>query len=272
MIAAEPRGYDLEQLDAFQDLLPALARGLDVRDVFQHLSAIASRIVPHDEANLALLTENPSQFRLHASTHDSVEAVGRGRGCPIRDADEPQVFDGARPSVYGRAGASGGHRRSNGWCVRGHSRRPIAFRLRPDSASAWLSCRGPLAPTAGEDARRAAAEQRASSDSSRELLRTVADVLDIRTVFPRLSEIANRMLPHDGLTMMFQDQNGHIVLEAASTDEFPALTRVVKTNTCTPDQGFTIIDDLRTAALPIAEPVDLRSVSWPLGIAHCLVW
>jgi hypothetical protein len=40
-------------LDAFHDLLPTLARALDVRDVFRHLSAVADRIVPHDEANLA---------------------------------------------------------------------------------------------------------------------------------------------------------------------------------------------------------------------------
>ena len=55
---AEPATADLNQLDAFHALLPALARALDVRDVFHHLSAIASRIVPHDEANVALLTDD----------------------------------------------------------------------------------------------------------------------------------------------------------------------------------------------------------------------
>ena len=34
---------------------------------------------------------------------------------------------------------------------------------------------------------------------SAELLRTIANVLDIRTVLPRLSEIAETMLPHDAL-------------------------------------------------------------------------
>ena len=33
---------------------------------------------------------------------------------------------------------------------------------------------------------------------------------------------------------------------------------MVKTNTSPPDQGFILIDDLRTAPLPIAEPVDVR--------------
>ena len=68
MIAAP--ATDLNQLDAFHALLPALAHALDVRDVFQHLSAVASQIVPHDEANLALLTEDGSQYRLYASTGD----------------------------------------------------------------------------------------------------------------------------------------------------------------------------------------------------------
>ena len=59
---------NLDQLDAFHALLPALAQALDVRDVFQQLSAVASRIVPHDEANLAITTEDESQYRLYAST------------------------------------------------------------------------------------------------------------------------------------------------------------------------------------------------------------
>src|SRR5205823_2450441 len=78
------------------------------------------------------------------------------------------------------------------------------------------------------------------------------------TVFPRVSEIANKMLPHDRLTLMFHDQNGHIAFEAASTDEFPDLTRLVKTSPSIPADGFIIIDDFRTAPLPIAEPADLR--------------
>src|SRR5437762_14350530 len=93
MINAELTGYDVEQLNAFHDLLPALARGLDVRDIFKHLSAAASRIVKHDEANLALVTEDGSQFRLYASTCDGApELVSRGKTHPIGDADEPQLF------------------------------------------------------------------------------------------------------------------------------------------------------------------------------------
>jgi hypothetical protein len=35
---AEPVTVDLTQLDAFHDLLPALAGSLDIRDVFQRLA------------------------------------------------------------------------------------------------------------------------------------------------------------------------------------------------------------------------------------------
>src|SRR5260370_3321114 len=65
---AEPATTDLIQLDAFDALLPALAGTLDIRDVFQQLSAVASRIVPHDEANLAVATDTGTQYRLYAST------------------------------------------------------------------------------------------------------------------------------------------------------------------------------------------------------------
>jgi hypothetical protein len=101
MAGAEPLAYDIEHLSAFHDLLPTLARALDVRDIFQHFSTIAGRIVPHDEANLALLTEDGAQFRLYASTRDGApELVCRGRGCPIGDAEEPQLFDNVPgPSV-----------------------------------------------------------------------------------------------------------------------------------------------------------------------------
>src|SRR5256885_16902954 len=86
---------DVQRLEAFQDLLPAMARALDVRDIFQHLSDVASRIVAHDEANLALLTEDGAQFRLYASTRSGVpELVCREKGCrATRDPGTPHLFD-----------------------------------------------------------------------------------------------------------------------------------------------------------------------------------
>ena len=56
------------RMDVFHELLSTLAGVLDVRDVFQRLSAVAARVIPHDEADLALLAEDGAHFRLYAST------------------------------------------------------------------------------------------------------------------------------------------------------------------------------------------------------------
>jgi hypothetical protein len=94
MPMAEPATMDLNQLDAFHALLPALAGSLDIRDVFQHLSAVASRIVPHDEANLVLATDDGTQGRQaegrlhhHRRLHDGDAAdrrAGRSSGAHHR--------------------------------------------------------------------------------------------------------------------------------------------------------------------------------------------
>ena len=65
-------------------------------------------------------------------------------------------------------------------------------------------------------ARDAAVERQRSAEieSSVELLCTISDVLDIRTVFPRVSEIVKKMLPHDALAMVFVDQDRHFVRQA----------------------------------------------------------
>ena len=91
---AEPATTDLIQLDAFHALLPALAGSLDIREVFQHLSAVASRIVPHDEANLALATDDRTQFRLYASTREGApDLVCRGENCILREPIVPKLMD-----------------------------------------------------------------------------------------------------------------------------------------------------------------------------------
>jgi transcriptional regulator with GAF, ATPase, and Fis domain len=110
----------------------------------------------------------------------------------------------------------------------------------------------------------------ADVESSVELLRTIAAVLDIREVFPRVSEIANKVLPHDLLTMMFKNR-GEVLIEAASTDEFSGLTRFIKSDDSEPADGFIIVEDLTTAPLPVAEPADLGERIVAAGFRSLLV-
>src|ERR1700676_3754003 len=60
-------------------------------------------------------------------------------------------------------------------------------------------------------------------DVSAELLRTIAEVLDIRGVFPRVSEIVQHVLRHDALELVLCDQSGEVTLEARSTDDLAGL-------------------------------------------------
>jgi hypothetical protein len=48
----------------------------------------------------------------------------------------------------------------------------------------------------------------ADIEGSVELLRTISDVLDVRTVFRRISEIANELLAQEALTMVLAVEEG----------------------------------------------------------------
>jgi GAF domain-containing protein len=88
---------DFTQLDAYHGLLPALARALDVHDIFQQLSAAAARIVPHDVANLFLRVDDTDNFRLYASTDADYELVYFDRVKAIHGDDlrQPRVHESA---------------------------------------------------------------------------------------------------------------------------------------------------------------------------------
>jgi DNA-binding NtrC family response regulator len=89
-------------------------------------------------------------------------------------------------------------------------------------------------------------------DTSLDLIRAIADVLDVRLVFPRLSQIANTMLPHDALALSFLDDGGQLILQAR-TNDLPELTpHALRPQ---PSDAF-IVDDLRVDALPVARGVN----------------
>jgi transcriptional regulator with GAF, ATPase, and Fis domain len=112
---------------------------------------------------------------------------------------------------------------------------------------------GRLAAMAGPPAARC--DDLSTSDASMELLRTISEVLDIRRVFPRVSELANHVLPHDGLALVFLNGSNHLTLEARSTDALPEF----RTLTLAGDAEFHIVKDLRLAGPRLArcDPPDV---------------
>src|SRR5262249_29469887 len=120
---------------------------------------------------------------------------------------------------------------------------------------------------------RVAAEERArmiNIETSMELLRTISAVLDIRTVFPQISEIANKMLAHDFLTLSFHDRDGTILIEAASGDDFHGLRRIVKPGASHPPERFVIVDDFAVKSVPVVEPENFQQFVLSAGFGSLL--
>jgi DNA-binding NtrC family response regulator len=90
--------------------------------------------------------------------------------------------------------------------------------------------------------------------TSIDLLRTISEVLDVRTVFPRLSEIANRILPHDALAMRLVDRGGRVVIEAATADLLDLQPHALETLF----REDVLIGDLTAEELPVGRGTNPR--------------
>ena len=61
----------------------------------------------------------------------------------------------------------------------------------------------------------------AAVELSNELLRTIADVLDVRDVFPRIAQTARELLQHDCLDLIVHDRFGNVTFRTRSAEDFP---------------------------------------------------
>src|SRR5262249_47576255 len=61
----------LRRLDAAEALLPALFRVLDVREIFDQLSAVAKRVLPHDFARLRVYSGDLQNIDLYVTSAGS---------------------------------------------------------------------------------------------------------------------------------------------------------------------------------------------------------
>ena len=76
--------------EALEALLPTLSKALDIREVFDQLSAAVGGILPHDRMALGLFSEDRKTLRIHAYTGDRVPDMPetiRIDGDPRTDAD-----------------------------------------------------------------------------------------------------------------------------------------------------------------------------------------
>src|SRR5437763_1822337 len=264
-------GTEVDRAGMFHELLSTIGGALDIRDVFQRLSRVVAGMIVHDEADLALLTDEGTRFRMYASTQErEPESVCSREHSGLSNPSVPILFHDA----FGReSGLRSGLRvpvRANGELIGVFallSRRADAYTERDLELAQRVADYVAIAVShqrLAETARRAALERdrAANLESSVELLRAIAGVLDIRTVFSRVSEIANKVLPHDRMTMSFDDGTGDIVMQARSNDDFPYIDRIKLDDRVdhgrADTDGVFIVSDLTNESLPIAEPADLH--------------
>src|SRR5262245_25894833 len=200
--------------EAFRDLLPALAGTLDVSEMFQHLTRVAARIIPHDEASLALLTDDGSHFREYVTGHGQQRIVSRASDCPLRNLVEPELVNDIPGHGPIRAGVSAPVR------INDHTfgvlallaHQPGLYSTTDVALVRWLADHltiGLAHHRLAETARQTAVERERAVmiESLTELLQAISGVLDIRTVFPQVSRIAAKLLRHDFLAMSFEDRD-----------------------------------------------------------------
>jgi DNA-binding NtrC family response regulator len=249
-------GEPLAQVD---QILAALSGPRDPGQLCQRLAAVVCRGLPYDDGRLILAADGAAT-RVYSGPRDGEwEEVAHDEAFDLLGDITPQLLAPApgpvRHARWGLrapitiddrvAGAVALFTGSEGQYTAGdlvHAERLARFL---GHGLAYLH--------SVQQARDAAAERRraAEVETSAELLRTIADALDVRTVFPRISDIAKKLLPHDALAMVFVDRDRHFVRQAVSPPDFPDPPKVT---TIGPRPNELIIPDIATGPLPAFDP------------------
>jgi transcriptional regulator with GAF, ATPase, and Fis domain len=259
----------LRRLEETAHLLPALLHVLDVREVFDRLSLIARQALPHDLLLLRVFSEDLKALTTYASS-DKGTAVGvtvpqlypaavtRSWQFDIVDdmsihpleQRQPLATMGARSSM--RIPVWFGNRLIGGvgflsYETARYSPSDVAIGRRlADYVAVGLSHH-----KLAEEGRQAAAlrERAANLEMLDGLLKTLTGVLDIREVFARVSEIAHKVLPHDGLSIAEILPDGLTVRIHASHGlgelPHPLDVRIPDPKMLESDWDYSLIDDLQ---------------------------
>ena len=266
--ALQERAANLQMLD---DLLRTLTGVLDIRQVFNRVAEIAQQVLPHDAISIGEVINDGEHIRMYAS-----QGLGRGAGpfeTPIRDRrlltdawDYRLMDDIAEHSLYAEsAGTVGGMHsvlfvpirleegRLHG-ALTFYSKQTGLFKRDDALIAKRIADHIALALShhrLAEESRRAAAleERAANLDALDGLLNTVAGVLDVRSVFDRISEIGQTVMPHDAMTIVVPSGKPGIARLYAATGDLSHLAvhmeiPVVDPKLLTRAWDFELLDDI----------------------------
>jgi transcriptional regulator with GAF, ATPase, and Fis domain len=229
---------------------------------FRKLTALAALVIPHDEAELMLWSHGRPPVRFLLSARDA-ESKGQEAGT-AQVEDVPRLLTDVEARAYGlgagvRAplqvtGETGG-----------------VLTLLAHQPRAFGDDTLPQVQTLADYIATVLRHDDAVRQMSQDLLSLLTDVLDIRDVFPRVSEIVAAALPHDRLALwLSEDQSIH----AASNDDGPSIdhARGGDSDEVT-EVGFKLIADLalEPLAADLVEPPDLREQLLAAGYRSFLI-
>jgi transcriptional regulator with GAF, ATPase, and Fis domain len=226
----------LRRLGAVDGILPSLFQVLDVREIFERLSVATKDVLPHDALALAMFSDDRTQIEryAHASANRLPDVTPNPYPSVIIEHFRSNVVNDLtlhpieRDQPHTRAG------------VRSSMR--MAIRLEPDLRGVLsffsrerarftpsdLAIGRRIAEYVGlavahqrldQQARRTAAlrERTANLEMLDGLLETLTDVLDIREVFGRVSEISSTIMTHDAMSIAVPtDDREHLKVYVAT--------------------------------------------------------
>jgi transcriptional regulator with GAF, ATPase, and Fis domain len=266
----------LRRMELAAELLPEL-HVLDVREIFNRLSGVAQKALPHDVLLLRLLNDDMSKAKTFARTglgadvevataHGYPPAVARAWNFDIIDDlllhltehDKPIAKMGLRSLLrlplrfdnrviggLGFASLQPGRYVSEDVV--------IALRL-ADHVAVTLAHYN-LAERLAEQARSTEAlrARTTSLELLDELLATLIDSGELPDVFGRISAIAQKVLPHDAAALMVRLPDGRrarVYANRGFTAPVPDVTNVPEELLQNPDWEHDILDDLSRSADP----------------------
>jgi transcriptional regulator with GAF, ATPase, and Fis domain len=269
----------LRRLEAVERLLPALFMVLDVRQIFDRLSALTKSELPHDFGALGLLSDDLEHIDVHAETlpGSAFRPVGRVPYPPVQQAAWLFRFVDdllANPFERHEAPARAGGRSSIRVAVRLHdavvavlsfTRRQVSpftvddlvvVRRIADYVALALSHQ-----RLAEESRRAAAlrERATKLELLDALLAALVDSGGVSQAFGRISEIAGKVLVHDAAALMVclpDGERARMFANACPPGEAPAIVPVPDELLENPDWEYDIYDDLRDRSAYYSPHVD----------------
>jgi transcriptional regulator with GAF, ATPase, and Fis domain len=283
----EVRERRLARFDALSQVLTTLGTALDVRDVFDTLSALTRQILPHESAIVGVFEGGDRHVRLHALSapagwtlpavmpNQYPEALTSAwefalhydlRANPL-ERDRPVVRLGIQSAIrlpLHHDGTLRGILVFNALEPRRYTQDDVIVARRVADYVALALSHQRLA----DDARDAAAvhARAANLEMLDGLLETLATALDVREVFDRISQVSEKVMTHDAMSISRPSADGRRVTILVTTGETGGLQAPFEIPNPAPGLRerpweFVIVDDLSADPDFASTPAALRGMA-----------